>query len=566
MIKRKAIAAALCAAMILGLAACTETPQETPKAPIKKAETVKEITTDWAKGNAVKTADDKFYVQQNNIKLTEINIGSSQSSANGRYYQISGLKDRDVENSINKTIKDSFFGIFDGWDEGSLPKRRGSRFDAEDYDLTKPVSKYGYCYSEYSAGNILSIMMYSNASFAKKEPDSEYGGYDNLYVSRCECLNFDLNTGKQIKLADLAVDGEGLDYFNTKMKQALMKSDASEESEYYYYDGGDIWFKLVGEFPGFKEDQKYYITGYSGDVCFVLDENTPWVMTDDSSYAYYTIPLKGVSALSQRFKSSSSLFTDEEPVYRLLANSFDESEYVDVNSYDDPDYDAHLEGTDLYSWSDFTYYKSMPDEIVEYVFGDAEETKQLKEELVSEYNKYKNMGQSISGSVDENGYSNRIADITTASWDYYANIYNDLTYNNLYSKSIHRSWCFKGDSTKPMTFEDMFVSGIDVRALVIDAQLQSFRNTHSDWDYNFDYVRKGISDEDMRSFLGMLYDMGFTYYPSYDCIYLTFPDENIKAAIAECFPDYDGDTWYLTSGISSLYYKDLGCSNLTLFD
>ena len=198
MIKRKAIAAALCAAMILGLAACTQAPQETPKAPIKKAETVKEITTDWAKGNAVKTADDKFYVQQNNIKLTEINIGSSQSSANGRYYQISGLKNRDVENIVNKTIKDAFFGIYDGWEEGNLPRRRGLSIEAKDYDLTKPVNKYGYCYSEYSAGNILSIMMYSNASFAKKEPDSEYGGYDNLYVSRCECLNFDLNTGKQI--------------------------------------------------------------------------------------------------------------------------------------------------------------------------------------------------------------------------------------------------------------------------------------------------------------------------------------------------------------------------------
>ncbi len=352
MIGRKTVALILCLAMVLGLAACG-TPAETPKAKIKKAETVSENVPDWAKGNAVTTADSKYYVQQNNLKITEINVktGDAEDGYSSRYIQISGLKNRDVENSINKEIKDTFFALTDSWTSGELPARRGLAIEAEKYDLTKPINKYAYCYAGANFCNILSVYMYSSVSYPVKE-QTDNNDYYNLGIARTECLNFDLNTGKHIKLADLAVDSEGLDYFNRKMAEVLQKSDASEEG-FFYYGAEDIWFKLVGEFPGFKEDQKYYITEF-GNVSLIFDELTPWVQSDSYGYASCVLPLDGVSALSQRFASGSPLFENEEVVYALLPNGFDESGYISVSSYDDPDYDPHPEGTEIYAWSEYS--------------------------------------------------------------------------------------------------------------------------------------------------------------------------------------------------------------------
>ena len=566
MMKRKTIALVLCLALILGLTACG-TPQEAPKAPIKKAETVRETNTDWAKGSAVTTADSKYYVQQNNLRITEINLkAATEDDYGSRYIQISGLKNRDVENSINKEIKDTFFALMESRKNGELPARRGLALEAEKYDLTSPTNQYAYCYTGANFSNILSVYMYASASYPLKEQkadDDEY--YYNLAVSSTECLNFDLNTGKQIKLADLAVDGEGLDYFNKKMAESLQRSDASEEG-YYYYGMDEIWFKLAGEFPGLAEDQKYYISEYGNNVTLIFDELTPWIQTSDYGYASYSLPLNGVSALSQRFASSTSLFDDEEVVYALLPNGFDESGYVSIDSYDDFDYDARLEGTEIYTWSEYSYYEDMPDEIVEYVFGDQDLKEKYNKEALDVYNAYKAKGYDVGGSIDDNGYSNHIGDITYVSWYYYAYIYNRAEYGSLYSKNVNYTWNFRDGDTKPMKYEDFFKPGVDARALTIDAQVKGFRNTEPLYDWYLENLRKEVKEEDLRAFLGELYDGGFTYAPSYNSLYLTFNQDCLNELAAKYFPEFADDTWALTSGIYSLNYKDLGCSNLTLFD
>ena len=549
--KRRVIALGLSLLMCFGLAACSGDPsgsaQAEPKKTIKKAEASYETEKDWAKGKAVKAFDNSYSIKENNLTTETVNDG------NINYIVISGLKDKTVCDAINAEIKETAYGL-SIWDEEHIPKARGIAVKAADYNLTTPKNTYTYTSTNFNCANILSLMIYSSASF-----DNLHEEYNDLYLSKVACLNYDLNTGKQIKLADTVLDGEGIEFFNKAMQEALIKSDSLEEDAYSFYSD-TVWFKQAGEFPGFSEDQPFYIEGYSGDITLMLDYRNPWVQLSGNT-ASYTISLGEASALSQRF-AGGSLFEDETPVYRILsANDFDAADIVDENI------NENYQGSEnLWIYEEYRYAKSMPKVQIAGVYGDRELIQNAKDELLAVYSNYTDEAKRyLRGSFNVYGHASRIGEFTTVACNIYSELYDTRDWQSLYNYSNTEYGTYRGNSTTPLEFKDLFKYGTDPEALLTDAMVKQFYGTTIVSDDELQEMRAGIDEARLREFIGELLDAGFGFSITYDSLWLEFDNDTMLKLIYEYFPEFNGNIWPVTSSIDYISYKNLGCENLTIF-
>lgn len=212
-----------------------------------------------------------------------------------KYFEIHGLKNKNVENKINALIKDTAFSI--------IPKETAE---------FKSVS----CDISANFNNILSLSISGSAK--NKRKDTSYL-YDYLPGSSSALLNINLNDGSLINIEDVFVDN--LDITNLIAKYAYESSYASNLIRFEETGKGlplDAE-KIESEAYDFMTEIRN--SGYD----FIINPFS--VSIRSRSGAYANIPLEKEYkdfAFFKRFLSQESLFTNEYNNAKEIYLGFDE--------------------------------------------------------------------------------------------------------------------------------------------------------------------------------------------------------------------------------------------------
>lgn len=175
---------------------------------------------------------------------------------------ISGLKDAALEQQINERIQQ----MTQEMAAAPPPDYRGIKILLPEGAALK--SQWINVSVNGNFNNILSLVFYRGMDYAV--PGEEYGPY----INQVQTLNVDLNTGKDITLAELfPPDSDYLTLLNTAIRDELDKNYATEE---YYYTMSS--FKQVMPFTGIKPEQQYALSPWG--LMLYFDEKTPEFDTD----------------------------------------------------------------------------------------------------------------------------------------------------------------------------------------------------------------------------------------------------------------------------------------------
>ncbi len=500
----------------------------------------------YAPGRPVPHAEPLRVLRKNNISFLRRSIRDEDGNTIAEFVQITGLKDAAVQKRINAAITTAVVELTD-WSE--MPAYTGIRLAYAPWKDQTP--RYRDVYTDSwcaNFGNILSLEISSSISYC----DSSWSKY--FSVSRTFCLNFDLNTGLPIRLADLfADDVDAQAWIDGAVRDAIRRHNSADPGWDDLYFGSDGQLVLADSFPGIREDQKFCITS-GGQLTLVFDDATPWVLCRNYYPQSLVLDISEVSALGSRFESDSSLFTDETPRYTLAYNSFPTKTMVERYEYTEP-YDGR-EGVGYHE--NFEYSTEMPDYLIAHVVPTDEEIERFKGEVLAQVDAYEAEypGRQVNVNFGWYGHADRVGDYTNVSLNHTAYYYLTEEYQDLGSVASERSLCFKEGSEEPLALEDLFVSGADVKALIGEAMLANLKYYTSITDSMGPlrrFVRKAI---DLQTGFQLRTDsLNFSYEGGQDAL---------DALIKECFPNSEED-WPYRSIVSSATFEDIGCENLTIF-
>lgn len=235
-------------------------------------------TDDIAVGQDITAPDDLGYYVRNDLKSESISDESDIVRIN--YVSFSGLKSLNIQDKINQTIKEEVETLRSKLEPETIIGYRGIKTligaDSKVNDL------YLYADTTFSYNNILSIQVYG---FSDIKPSNSKASESetNVFVSAAKHLNFDLNTGKQISLKSLFVDG--YDY-KSAINQAVMEQIqqsgmTEEENDFFSFNPG----KLVAPFDGIDENQPFGLSDQG--IIIYFTETDPRFDTDFQTLSVY---------------------------------------------------------------------------------------------------------------------------------------------------------------------------------------------------------------------------------------------------------------------------------------
>lgn len=247
-----------------------------------------------AKGKAVYAPVDIPYLVENPIEI--ISITPSISNDHRReYFEISGLRDKTVEKSINEAVKLLYEQMLPYATGEILPPYRGIQTIAQPGG--GPLNQgHLSVQPRFNCNNVLSVEAFVSGAYSGS-------GNKNRWFSVSECLNFDLNTGETFLLQDAFVnDVDGLAIVN----DAIVKELRYPELGF----GEEAGFTLASPFAGIEHEQKFFVDSQGINV--VIDYNNP-EFDVGFSRKVVTVPFysaKGSIAITERFyDESQSIFT-----------------------------------------------------------------------------------------------------------------------------------------------------------------------------------------------------------------------------------------------------------------
>lgn len=392
-----------------------------------------------------------FVIQKNNLESERVEYSFDENGwAVQEYYQISGLKNEEIQASINKELEDTFMKAI-SWEE--YPKYRGMMLEMKKWEGIEPYSDSSNASIYCNSGNILSVVYNTQRNWEDNGAE-----YKWLYIADQECLNFDLNTGKHIKITDVFRDDiDGLQYINDFINDKINNTNSDEE-DYFYSDGWDS-FKLIGEFPGITEDQKFYLSSDCSVLYIVLDDETPWAQLYGYNPSYLAIEISDVTALGSKY-IKENIYTNDAKNYMLLLNSYEEGDRVYLDKVDEYPY---LDIQGLSYSSEMVYYKGMPEYIIDaerdFITKSQEEIDKFINECAMEHEH----DGDFDGWITLTSNVSRYADYTNVSMFLYiaANEISNDSWDMIYDYNNAKYVLFKDGQEEPLTAKDVFVSGYD---------------------------------------------------------------------------------------------------------
>ena len=215
------------------------------------------------------------------------------------FLSISGLKDKTVEDKINKAIRDRF-SVFTGYsDLKNLPAFRGINKKIKDGAEVQSINVY--VSSAYNANYVLSVCFTLYMSILN--PDQSVA-----YMNLSDGLTFELIHGETLHLADVFTNDANIaKLVNDSLSLTLSKLNDGGQSNYYY---GSL--NQIKPFTGILADQPFYVSEQGLHVLF--DYRTPDFETNFAT-SMVTIPyydFLDYIGLTQRFSTTVDIF--EKPI------------------------------------------------------------------------------------------------------------------------------------------------------------------------------------------------------------------------------------------------------------
>ncbi len=479
-----------------------------------------------------------FY--ENNINVEYVTVSQEDYS---NYIRISGLKNKSVEQDINRQIREKFYELYENTE---LPPYVG--IEAQMALFNDPESTGDRSASAFyvaSFNNMLSVRIsirYSN--FQETSTGSVFINLDD-----CHTLNFDLNTGKLIKFTDLFPDGmDGLAYVNSLISDYAQSPDSApgvqEPFEYFMPQKP----RFISAFRGIDENQKYYIDGSSGDLVILFDYENPEVFCSDFMPSEFRIPMLGINAYDKRFMGNTSLFEDERPSPLLFMRSYpiedamSESYYLMDDEWIGEDYPIYFDFSSFWN-------KSLPEAHQRRLQFSEEEIAELKARAIECYDKHRDSYSSLSGGASFNSHFFAYGD--------YLNIFRyagfwimDENWGEVDSYSTSEHLCFKGDSDRPLGLNDLFKGNVDMYAVMYDAAVANAMASAGYVPSWFeDAFREVVTN--LEGFAVQGDQISLQCSKSYN--------------ILEQYTTGD-EVWIFANSVTFLRYRELGMENLTIFD
>ncbi|PKM56129.1 MAG: hypothetical protein CVV00_01070 [Firmicutes bacterium HGW-Firmicutes-5] len=301
--------------LILGLSSCTEnvtpnteaSPEPNETHPVTDQEDVSTEIRRSPLGPVINAPSHVYSVTDNPLEFNYIEE-ESLDLQHKSYFQISGLKDKNVEDKINTAIYDMYRSYLPYIEEGLMPPFRGY--------ATNPSAKgelqsyYLEVSHQYNSNHVLSVLLRLSAEYMG-EP-----GTAPAYYSLLDSLNFDLNTGDQLLLVDVFTnDTDGITILNDAVLEEIKRQQLLSDTEFY---GSNL--ELTAPFKGFLPTQKFYLAYDS--LILILDHETPAFNIGFNPYTF-SIPLGsslGNIAINERFYHEEDLFVEEGGVKRFITS------------------------------------------------------------------------------------------------------------------------------------------------------------------------------------------------------------------------------------------------------
>lgn len=248
--------------------------------------------------------DELSFLKQNNIQIKVLEMENYNEKAPETYLytklEISGLKNKDVQNKINRAISDKCIDIM----EAELPPYRGI-YSVQDSSAEKKTEILSMNVTG-NFNNILSVQVICNV---------DRGG---LHYVDAQPMNFDLNTGEEIALNSLLKE-EGSELINYAISEKL---DFLSNK----YEGGNIYdaskkYLMLSAFKGIADNQKFYLTDSGINLVFDYTNSEFY----SPSFEPLEIELSFKEAVNildlNRYlegKSTGELYLEEENKYLLV--------------------------------------------------------------------------------------------------------------------------------------------------------------------------------------------------------------------------------------------------------
>lgn len=503
-----------------------------------KGENVSDVN---GNGQVIQSPVEIKYLVENPI--SEVPAEEQTDHTYYRTVSITGLKDKEVEQRINARLAESF----ENAKSREIPPYRGiKRLIPEGSKLmwdNVSMNIYG------SFNNVLSVMVNKYAAYAVPDASGKIieinpGEYRDIQsYSTMDCLNFDLNTGEELRLEDVFTDDtDHPEFINKIIGEKLQKSQASEEG---YFDMDLYNLKQVRPFTGVVENQTFLLNNFG--LSMVFDYRTPEFETNMQAVAVF-IPwaeFPGNVAVTERFyKDSEDLYISEEPVVKTLLPGIDKIDRQEQNF--EKIGKVNVNSTASYSSS---FPEPVQAKILELYARDEKEIERMNAVLA----------EAPSGYEDQNGEAYYELRVRAYSAGHFINVAKDvyaalppLPYQDFGRMRQWREYhCYDKNTGQEILFKDVFNEGYDPSALIKRAIRAGIQNDVLSYGEG-----QKLSREEKDRLLGaenidLLYDsiQGFSLYTS--GMDLSVPAIEI------------GDSSYLV--MISIPYKDFGSDNLRIY-
>ena len=390
----------------------------------KNEEILQEVSNEPNDSNEkdVPGIDLKGTYNQNDLKIEE--KSATQEKVEIRYFQISGLKNKDIENKINKEIETSALNCYKN----------------EVKDLNEVVNISVNMWETANFENTISFEL----TYTAKIDDDDDGFYQGI-----QGINYDLNTGEKITIDKIFTsDAPVEDILRKSIYYSLIPTMTEDNlaGDLIVSDYGDIEDKILNIIKLYKKGKitEFYYT--SRNINIVYDENQIITikMEDFSEYI----------AIYSRYLSDKSLYKSNDIGIKNI--------YTLTRRYNNVYYYTNYQNENNY----------FIDISIDFQSTEADEfaKKIVQDKIIEIENEIENIKQK----VEENPNDFYIL-------NYYINIYTGEEYS---TQQTLTSCCEKGNAYK-MTIQD-FEENIE--PIIIDYARRDENGGLSDYIYDFSNI------------------------------------------------------------------------------
>ena len=407
------------------------------------------------------------WLVQNNLKEVEVREENKQRTSS--YMSVTGLKDKAVETKINDRIQTKVTEIEKALQPETIAPFRGIR--TKIYEDSKLLNSSVYSYTAFNFNHILSVQFQGSGNYGAD--GSMYGGENTIFLNVSDAINIDLNTGEEIALKDIFVDGYDYvrainDYILVEIgNQNGMEEFKANDDSMYFYNG----YQLVAPFDGISEEQPYGLARHTLIIMFPPDD--PRFISANFSVSF-AIPLGYFGdnlAIDERFYASGiSLFEDAKTCMMLVSwgngkqsggkweeGTFDNGRYS-INIFNSTD--AFEDAFDAYVEDLRSYLKSLHAEGRDN-FVDAYVTKREIGGYVTFSKNWWSVISQVNGYYsdqvvyDEKGEKLALSDLFVSGYDYETTIREKIKAQYMQTNNLAEAELFQYYGQRQFTIEDM---------------------------------------------------------------------------------------------------------------